>query len=224
MELLSIIAFGLAGSFGHCIGMCSGVILLLQQQQVVNQNRLAWFFIHSGRLFAYGVLGLLVGAAGQGIFSLGRLGALFSLTLAAMAFYMAASVATLLPSPEVLLKGLVSRWGQLMRALRATSNVHPFLLGLAWGFLPCGLVLAALLIAASQGKTLWSGLTMLLFGLSTLPALTVIRLFVARVVLRTWGRILVASLMAMTGFQLAMRGFAVLGLMSHQMLGPFRLW
>jgi sulfite exporter TauE/SafE len=39
-----------------------------------------------------------------------------------------------------------------------------------WGWLPCGLVYAALALAAATGDVKVSALTMLFFGLGTLPA------------------------------------------------------
>jgi sulfite exporter TauE/SafE len=39
-----------------------------------------------------------------------------------------------------------------------------------WGWMPCGLVYSALTLSASAGDILRSGLSMLFFGLGTLPA------------------------------------------------------
>jgi sulfite exporter TauE/SafE len=39
-----------------------------------------------------------------------------------------------------------------------------------WGWLPCGLVYTALALAATTGDITRSGLTMLAFGIGTLPA------------------------------------------------------
>ncbi len=49
---------------------------------------------------------------------------------------------------------------------------HPqaFLFGMVWGWLPCGLVYAALALAATTGDAYISSMTMLSFGLGTLPA------------------------------------------------------
>jgi len=41
---------------------------------------------------------------------------------------------------------------------------------MVWGWLPCGLVYAALALAATAGDVSKSALTMLSFGLGTLPA------------------------------------------------------
>jgi hypothetical protein len=45
-----------------------------------------------------------------------------------------------------------------------------YLFGMVWGWLPCGLVYSALALAATAGDISQSALTMLFFGLGTLPA------------------------------------------------------
>ena len=45
-----------------------------------------------------------------------------------------------------------------------------FFFGMIWGWLPCGLVYTALALAATTGDVTRSALTMLAFGLGTLPA------------------------------------------------------
>ena len=42
-------------------------------------------------------------------------------------------------------------------------------LGMVWGWLPCGMVYAVLLLALSTGTAIQGGLVMLAFGLGTLP-------------------------------------------------------
>jgi sulfite exporter TauE/SafE len=46
-----------------------------------------------------------------------------------------------------------------------------FALGMAWGFMPCGLVYAALAAALSAGSAAGGAATMLAFGLGTFPML-----------------------------------------------------
>jgi sulfite exporter TauE/SafE len=50
------------------------------------------------------------------------------------------------------------------------TRLQAFLFGMIWGWLPCGLVYTALALAATTGDILHSVLTMLSFGLGTLPA------------------------------------------------------
>ena len=66
------------------------------------------------------------------------------------------------------------------RFLPIRSYHQAFFSGLVWGWLPCGLVYSALVWALSSGRALDGALIMLVFGLSTLPALFLTGLSVAR--------------------------------------------
>jgi sulfite exporter TauE/SafE len=54
------------------------------------------------------------------------------------------------------------------RLLPVTSPMQAFLFGVVWGWLPCGLVYYALLLAVAEGSAVNAGLYMLMFGLGTL--------------------------------------------------------
>jgi sulfite exporter TauE/SafE len=50
------------------------------------------------------------------------------------------------------------------------SYTQAYLFGMVWGWLPCGLVYSALTVSATAGSIYQSALSMLFFGLGTLPA------------------------------------------------------
>lgn len=91
------------------------------------------------------------------------------ITLCVMALYLAGL------SP--LMRGLeaagVVLWRQLQpftrRMLPVDNAAKAFGLGVLWGWLPCGMVYAALLLALSTGDPLQGTVVMLAFGLGTLP-------------------------------------------------------
>ncbi|MEM8605419.1 MAG: sulfite exporter TauE/SafE family protein, partial [Cyanobacteria bacterium P01_H01_bin.121] len=64
---------------------------------------------------------------------------------------------------------------RLSRAMAALSQrntvLTPLLLGMAWGLLPCGFLYAAQIKAAETGSLWQGGLTMVAFGLGTLPTM-----------------------------------------------------
>ena len=53
----------------------------------------------------------------------------------------------------------------------APPALRPLLLGLLWGWLPCGLVYSLLLAAAVAGGPVRGAATMVAFGLGTVPAM-----------------------------------------------------
>ncbi len=223
--MLASFLLGLLGSLGHCVGMCSAVIVLLDRQSTFQGNNLSWIFAHAGRITTYTLLGLTFGLLGEtlSLFStdLPRLQGLLSILFAIVAFYMAFAFIGIARSPELLFSNLVSKWGQTMRGLNSPA---PFLAGLLWGLLPCGLVLTALIPAITSGSATQGALNMIVFGIATIPSLFAVKWLAQKTVSRTWSRSLASLVMMFFGFQFAMRGFASLGMVGHFMLGGVMLW
>jgi sulfite exporter TauE/SafE len=87
------------------------------------------------------------------------------------------------------------------RLFPVTTLPRSFLLGMVWGWLPCGLVYSALVTALASGSAAHGGLQMLAFGLGTLPNLLAMGLFAERlksllqnIYLRRAGGLLVAGI------------------------------
>jgi sulfite exporter TauE/SafE len=214
---------GLLGSLGHCVGMCSAVIILFDRQPIF-QNKFAWVLAHAGRITTYSVLGFIFGAFGQTLWAFDGLQATLSILFAIIAFYMASAFIGLTPSPESLFPGLVQRWGNAIRGFKSASLPTSYLLGLLWGLLPCGLVLTALLTAVTSTNAFQGMLNMSIFGIATIPSLFAVKWLAAKALPRFWSRSLASIVMMFFGFQFAMRGFASLGLVDHYMLGSVMLW
>jgi hypothetical protein len=221
--MIAPLLLGLLGSLGHCVGMCSAIVILFDRQPLF-QNKFAWVLAHAGRLTAYAALGLVFGAFGQTLWAFDKLQAGLSILFALLAFYMASAFIGLTPSPELLLSGLTHRWGRAIRAFQTASLWTSYGLGLLWGLLPCGLILTALVTAMASANILLGALTMLIFGLATIPSLFAVKWLAGKTQSRTWSRGLASVVMMFFGFQFAMRGFASLGLVDHFMLGSFMLW
>ncbi len=214
---------GLLGSLGHCVGMCSAIIILFDRQPIF-KNKPAWALAHAGRITTYTIFGFIFGAFGQTLWSFGSLQAILSIFFAIIAFYMASAFIGLTPSPELLFSSWIQRWGKLIRGYKPASLLSPYLLGLLWGLLPCGLVLTSL-VTAIASKSVWLGaLNMLVFGIATIPSLYAVKWLATISSSRTFSRALASLVMMFFGFQFAMRGFATLGLVDHFMLGSFIFW
>ena len=221
--MIAPLFLGLLGSLGHCVGMCSAVILIFDRQPIF-QNKFAWFFAHAGRVTTYSLLGLLAGALGQTLWSFDKLQAILSILFAVIAFYMASAFIGLTPSPEILFSGSIQRWGKAIRGFKSDSLSASYLLGLLWGLLPCGLVLTALVMAMASTNIVQGALTMFIFGLATIPSLFMVRWLANKMNSRFWPRSFASLVMMFFGFQFAMRGFASLGWVDHLMLGSVMFW
>jgi sulfite exporter TauE/SafE len=63
------------------------------------------------------------------------------------------------------------------RFLPVRTPLHAFLIGLLWGWIPCGLVYTMLIWAVASGGAPRGALIMLVFGIGTLPNLLAMGLF-----------------------------------------------
>lgn len=180
----SAFLMGLLGS-PHCLGMCGGIVSAfgISMQGLSKSKRQGLIAIyHIGRLLSYMLLGALAALVGATLFtpfyhsSLPKL--LLGLSLVLVAFMMLGL--PLLNRIERLGFGL---W-QALSPVRAklfplTTPTKALAAGMLWGFLPCGLVYGAILMASSsaalgndlQTKLSFGALIMLSFGLGTLPML-----------------------------------------------------
>jgi sulfite exporter TauE/SafE len=66
--------------------------------------------------------------------------------------------------------------------LPVRSAWHALLLGVVWGWLPCGLVYAAAVYSVSAGGGLQGALIMLMFGIGTLPAMVTVGMLSNRMI------------------------------------------
>ena len=161
----SLGAAALAGLVGspHCVGMCGSFALACGG----NSRGAAW---HAGRLTTYAALGAVAGAVGGALPGPGWVAAVVSTGLLV---WFAAALAGLAPEPTVRIPGLSDLAG---RAARARGTLPGYALGLATGLLPCGLVYAALAVPVASGSALVGSLSMVAFGLGTIPALAALTL------------------------------------------------
>lgn len=183
----SIGAVFLVGLLGgvHCLGMCGSIVGVMTSQ--LPKGGSLWSFhlaYNAGRILSYTLAGLLVGEIGQAGLLLRDvvpiqhlLFALSSLMLIALGLYLAGIWGAVRYIENV--GGVLWRYIQpLSRSLfPIVSPVRAFLLGMLWGWLPCGLVYSVLLTALASGHALNGALIMLVFALGTLPNLLLIGLF-----------------------------------------------
>lgn len=165
------------GFFGslHCAGMCGPLALALPSHSNSKNRfilgRLAYNF---GRLATYDLLGLLSGLAGHALLLAGVQRWLsIGLGLALLAGLSTSRRLALSRPATALVARLKSCMSGLMRR-RALSSLT--LLGFLNGFLPCGLVYVACTAAAVAGTPLAGLVSMVAFGLGTMPMLLAISL------------------------------------------------
>jgi sulfite exporter TauE/SafE len=165
--LATAFILGFTGSL-HCVGMCGPIALLIQgnnkRQYII--NRMAY---HVGRTTTYMMLGLIMGLMGK-IFQFGGWQSYLSVGggLVILLFLLIPSIQGTIPLLSRLVIKLKSLLGKYLHSGKIYSNA---LTGMLNGFLPCGLVYSALVLALVQPSLEYSVLAMALFGLATIPAL-----------------------------------------------------
>jgi len=220
---------GLVSSL-HCAQMCGPIVLsysVAVESLTQNGSRPAASSLlgnhlayNTGRILTYTALGAAAGFAGHTMGMLGRLaGFSHTVMVAAGAAMIVLSVFLLGLVPARLQSVLLVPASFLKRAgslISAPGLKKRFLLGLSLGFLPCGLIYAALLKAMATGSLADGAFTMLAFGLGTACSLLAIGLFSSAIRMRVnrWGSQLAAVSVMVMGIALVWRG-TMPGVMTH---------
>ncbi len=186
VNILSIITIAFLGSFGHCIGMCGGIIIAYSSTKIEDdwgkpKQMLAHLLYSVGRVFTYVLLGFIFGFLG-GVamfnnFANGSLLIIAGIFMVLTGLSLSGRIRFL----TIIEHSMSSaKWYQkLFRELLRTKSLFSFfVLGMLNGLLPCGLVYFFAVTAASTGSAIYGGLVMLIFGLSTIPALFSLGFFV----------------------------------------------
>lgn len=191
---LAAFLVGLLGGV-HCVGMCGGIVGALCLGLEHDKNKTAQqsfvtsfpFLIsyNTGRIISYTFAGVVMGGVGWlgshlfTIYSIQQTLEVIAATfMLALGLYIAGWW-----------KGLakIERWGGKViwkrleplgqRFMPVRTYRHALLLGLVWGWLPCGLVYSVIIWTISTQSPIEGGLLMLSFGLGTLPNLLLMGVF-----------------------------------------------
>lgn len=173
--LLSAVMLGLLGSF-HCIGMCGPIALVLPVDRTTKfKQGYQTLLYHLGRLLAYSSIGLLFGLLGKGLYLAGFQQRLSILLGILMIILVLIPIHTFnkynFTKPLYALIGKVK--STLGLYLKKRSNKAIFTIGFLNGFLPCGMVYMALVGAMATSEFYLGAFYMFLFGLGTIPMMTV---------------------------------------------------
>ena len=210
---------GFAGSI-HCLGMCGGIAAAAGARLGDGRGSGAvprGIAFNTGRIASYAGLGALVGVvAGAllGQFPVRPFAVTFRLLAALLMLAMGLS---LLSGRDLLsLERLGGRvWHRVRplagRVLSLPGALRFAVLGMLWGFLPCGLVYSALALAAVAGSPTAGAAAMLAFGAGTLPSMLAVTLAGTAMTRRFAGT---RTRMAAGALMIAFAAWTALGLMA----------
>lgn len=182
-SLFAAFLVGLTGGV-HCVGMCGGIVgaLTLGLPSPSERSALSrWPFLlayNGGRIASYVAAGLLIGGIGAWAAHL-VLVHRAQLTLQVLAGLFMVLLGGYLAGWRPVLGYLERAGGRLWRRIEPLgrrllpirSPAQALVVGMVWGWLPCGMVYSVLVWAMAAGGAIPGGLLMLAFGLGTLPAL-----------------------------------------------------
>jgi hypothetical protein len=169
---------GLLGA-GHCIGMCGALVGALSLSATGRPEGWSFHLLYNaGRVATYTLIGALAGWLGSALAYTDRFREVSrALLVASDLFIILVGLGTAglfaglsitrldFPGPLRAMTAAVQRLRQLPPAVAALP------LGLLFGFLPCGYLYAVAISAAQSADPLLGALTLLAFGLGTVPAL-----------------------------------------------------
>ena len=173
---LAAFSMGLFGS-PHCLGMCGGIVtafgLSMQHVSESKKNGLILTY-HVGRLISYSLLGLIASLVGVAIFQSIMSNSAPRIVLGAVLVLIGLAMLGL-PLFNQLEKFGMRFWQSLAPLRKKVFPIDSFgkalFAGLLWGFLPCGLVYGALMMAIAGNNIATGAALMFVFGLGTMPML-----------------------------------------------------
>lgn len=174
--LISGFTLGAAGSL-HCIGMCGPLSLALPIHHFsAFKKTLSLLLYQFGRITTYSFIGLLFGLAGRRIY-MGGFQQSFSIVIGALTLIFA--FLYIIKHRRISIKALDKFYlsiqkiiGNLLRSPRGIFSF--FILGMANGLLPCGMVYIALASTLSFSEVSHGVSFMAMFGAGTLPAMMLV--------------------------------------------------
>jgi sulfite exporter TauE/SafE len=179
VNLLTIITIAFLGSFGHCVGMCGGIVVAyssikLGHEPSKSYQAMAHLLYSLGRVTTYATLGAVFGYLGGVItFSNTANGALLIfagivMILAGLSLLGKIKFLTIIEH-SFSSSGFYKK--SFKKVLNSKSLFSFYLLGMLNGLLPCGFVYFFAIAAASTASALDGAVVMSVFGLATIPAM-----------------------------------------------------
>ncbi len=179
VNLITIMTIAFLGSFGHCVGMCGGIVVAYSSIKLGDKPSKAYqvaaHLLYSlGRVTTYTTLGAIFGYIG-GVVTFNNIANGILLLIAGVVMIFAGlSLLGKIKFLTVIEHSFSSSsWYKrsFKKILSSKSLFSFYLLGMLNGLLPCGFVYFFAIAAASTANPFDGALVMFIFGISTIPAM-----------------------------------------------------
>ncbi len=186
ISILTIITIAFLGSFGHCIGMCGGIVVAYSSTKVNStwnkRKQASSHILYSlGRITTYVILGAFFGLIGSVITFNNTAGGILLIVTGILMVLVGLSLSgklKFLTSIEHSVSKSELYQKSFRKLLSSNSLFSFYFLGMLNGLLPCGFVYVFAITAASTANPMWGAFVMLILGLSTIPAMFSLGFFV----------------------------------------------
>lgn len=176
--ILSGLVLGLISSF-HCVGMCGPIAFSLPVHYLPSARKLIGILLYNiGRVVTYSLLGLFFGYVGRQIFLQGFqqwfsiiLGLIILLVLLQSIITKKFLHLNFFDKINIQLQQFIGKY------IRQKQLYGMFLIGIANGLLPCGMVYFAIAGALATGSITGGVVFMALYGLGTMPFMILLSYF-----------------------------------------------
>ena len=174
---LSLFMAGLVGGFTHCVTMC-GPFVLSQTKNLEKPRQAALVSYHLGRITTYTIIAVLLASVLNLAFLFLPIRSFIVapiLFVAGLVFLVTAfpSLGKLFPWAVSVRLALPYKWLTSLYEILSQHNTFAgkYMLGVLLGFMPCGLIVSALIAAATASSVWGAAMAMVAFGVGTMPAL-----------------------------------------------------
>ena len=168
------IFFGLLGSF-HCLGMCGPIAFALPlRRDSIFHEVIGLSAYHTGRVLVYSILGLFTGLIASSL-ALFELQQVFSIVFG-FSIILIVLFPRIFGKANFVNKAIVPVQKKIGTFFKKQGITSLFSIGLLNGLLPCGLVYMAIAASLLSGSALGGIKYMVLFGLGTIPMMSIIAL------------------------------------------------
>ncbi|SHO80272.1 membrane protein, putative [hydrothermal vent metagenome] len=186
IDFISIIYIAFFGSFGHCIGMCGGIVIAYSTIKIdtswsKKHQSTAHILYSFGRVTTYIFFGAFFGWLGSVVsfsnLANGILLIIAGVIMIIVGFSLSGKIKFLTLIEHSIQN---SSWyhNSFRRILKSEFLGSFYLLGLLNGLLPCGFVYFFAITASSSASAIDGATIMAIFGISTIPAMFSLGFFI----------------------------------------------
>lgn len=183
-ELAAAVLIGLTSS-AHCAFMCGGIAASLSAEHSNNGTTSKWVLnglFHLGRLLSYALIGLLIGTLVSSVSSIVDLGIWLRIVAGLLLICMGLYLANIWRGLSYFERLMEPMWRPISAFLRkrhmpVRTPGNALVIGLFWGWLPCGLVYSTLAWASTSNTPYEAAILMFAMGVGSLPVLLGISVF-----------------------------------------------